>query len=418
MNNKVNGVSKISDLKTHAEELVNKVFEKQTTSTVSIITYANSANTVGTYNYNQKNSAVNAIKSLSTDGGTNIYAGITAANTKVNSLTTDNEKVVVFLTDGAPTVPYSEHSLVTNGIYTDNYANGNNNPFTNNTKNKIVEAATTLKQHVKAVYSIGLGTSSLSSTTIGYAEKCDTITGKVEFDKSHHTYTVTLTNPTNSNITLENVDATIKKVESINTPDTVVANNDGSFKVTWSNVTIPANGEKVLNGTYTESYSYGHERTPEGSVALDNSCSSTGHNEQFNNSDLFSVVKTGNDGNKYHCIPTRTYASYLLSKISSTGSIMNVTQVSDAFDEIIEELESAHYTYVVEEGTVIDIPETRTIVGNVKVTVGSNTTEYTIDQLRATVNGLKYIQGQGFKWTITGDTLLTEKLSIAYHISE
>ena len=97
---------------------------------------------------------------------------------------------------------------------------------------------------------------------------------------------------------------------------------------------------------------------------------------------------------------------------------MDVDKVSEAFDEIIEDLETTYKHYKTEEGNILEIPETREITGKVKVTIGSNTTEYTVAQLTAGVNGLKYTNGEGFKWTITGNTLLTEKLELEYHVRE
>ena len=97
---------------------------------------------------------------------------------------------------------------------------------------------------------------------------------------------------------------------------------------------------------------------------------------------------------------------------------MNVNSVETAFDKILHDISTIRKTYTVEEGTVIDIPETRNIISDVTVEIGDSSKDYTLDELKAGVNGLVYKEGEGFKWTITGDTLLTNKLSLEYKVDE
>ena len=97
---------------------------------------------------------------------------------------------------------------------------------------------------------------------------------------------------------------------------------------------------------------------------------------------------------------------------------MNVSQVSDAFDDLIRKFGTKTNTYEIEKGTVIEIPETREITSKVKVTIGSNSNEYTLKELEQGKDGLIYKSGEGFEWTMTDDTLLTEKLSLGYDVKE
>ena len=190
---------------------------------------------------------------------------------------------------------------------------------------------------------------------------------------------------------------------------------------TWRNITVPANGV-TLTGTYEPETWYGRERTPrEGTITTNPNttrvCIDEDHKEQFNGSDLYSELKTTNSGDLYHCITVQDYAEYVLSQIASDGTPMDVDQVSTAFDKIIEDLETTTETYKVENGNVLEIPETREITSKVTVTVGSNSTDYTVAQLTTGMNGLKYTEGEGFKWTLTGN-LLTEELKLEYHVRE
>ena len=161
----------------------------------------------------------------------------------------------------------------------------------------------------------------------------------------------------------------------------------------------------------------GNEREPyveSLSISYVKTCLTESHREQFNGSDLYSVIKT-KDGKQYHCITEETY---LLSKISSDGTSMNVSSVSTALDKMLHDISTTTNTYTVEEGTVIEVPETHTIISDVKVIIGATSNTYTLEQLKAGIDGLVYVEGEGFKWTITGDTLLTNKLLLEYKIDE
>ena len=66
----------------------------------------------------------------------------------------------------------------------------------------------------------------------------------------------------------------------------------------------------------------------------------------------------------------------------------------------------------------IQINETREILGNVTVKIGDNgrEREYSLAQLRRGVNGLTYVDGTGFTWVISDDSILNENLYISYKV--
>ena len=421
MKEEVNGTRKIDDLISQAKQLVDKVFPEgtETESTITMISYSNSATNGTTYKYADKERLKKAIDNLKNpDGGTNIYDALAKAKSSVSGLTGNRDAVVVFLTDGSPTAPFAERDLVTQGIYTENYSTSSSTPFTNNTKKSIEAIADELKDlsRVKKVYSIGLGVSSLSTTKVGYAEMCESITGTVEFDTKNHTYTVKLDNPSNKEVTVETVKARIIYADNVKSDNgTVKKNDDWDFTITWNNLKVPAKG-LTITGSYTPAYYHGYEITSylDGEVEVEKVCLNEEHKE-----DLFSITKTGKDGNLYHCITQQDYANYILNKITTEeDGAMNVSQVSDAFDDLIRKFGTKTKTYEIEKGTVIEIPETREITSKVKVTIGSNSNEYTLKELEQGKDGLIYKSGEGFEWTMTDDTLLTEKLSLGYDVKE
>ena len=422
----MNTNNKIGDLRTAAQKLADKVFADETTSTISVITYSKSASDKGTYTYAQRNNLKATISGLTANGGTNIYAALNAANTKVSALGTEREKVVVFLTDGSPTIPD-----YISGVHS---SDNRNSSYTNNVKDEIVKQAKALKTLVGTkgkVYSIGLGLDNLSTTNVRSASECTLTSLEVtkSFDTENHTFTITIANPTGSEITLEQVDASFSDISKLITVKNGEIRGNSKKKARWSNVKISANGSVTLTGTYEpDTYKAWNggwvevEREPsERSVSVDTGyegvCITEEHQELFNGKPLYTVIKTA-DGKQYHGITEKDYANYLLSKISTEGTPMNVDSVETAFDKILHDISTTSNTYTVEEGTVIDIPETRNIISDVTVKIGDSSKGYTLDELKVGVNGLVYKEGEGFKWTITGDTLLTNKLSLEYKVYE
>ena len=422
----MNTNNKIGDLRTAAQKLADKVFADETTSTISVITYSKSASDKGTYTYAQRNNLKATISGLTANDGTNIYAALNAANTKVSALGTEREKVVVFLTDGSPTIPD-----YISGVHS---SDNRDSSYTNNVKDEIVKQAKALKTLVGTkgkVYSIGLGLGNLSTTNVRSASECTTTDLNVTktFDTESHTFTITIENPTGSEITLEQVDASFSDISKLLTVEKGEIRGNSKRKARWSNVKISANGSVTLTGTYEpDTYKAWNggwvevEREPsERSVSVDTGyegvCITEEHQELFNGKPLYTVIKTA-DGKQYHGITEKDYANYLLSKISTEGTPMNVDSVETAFDKILHDISTTSNTYTVEEGTVIDIPETRNIISDVTVKIGDSSKGYTLDELKVGVNGLVYKEGEGFKWTITGDTLLTNKLSLEYKVYE
>nr|MCR5516875.1 VWA domain-containing protein [Lachnospira sp.] len=73
---------------------------------VSLVTYNYSAENLGVYEENDKEALKNVINNLSTDGGTNINAGLYEARKRLEQSDADN-KYVMLMTDGEPTYSYS-----------------------------------------------------------------------------------------------------------------------------------------------------------------------------------------------------------------------------------------------------------------------------------------------------------------------
>ena len=412
--------SRIKNLISSAKSLANTALkDEDSTSTVTLITYSSDATNVGTYNYSTKANLTRAIDGLRANGGTNIYAGLNAAISAVNSITNGGETRVVFLTDGSPTIPSDEY------VKDIGMENNTGSGFDNNTKTKIVEKAQELKgiSSVSKVYAIGVGVNSLSNTTLGYVEEVSgySINKDITFDKKNHTFTIIVTNPVDEDITLETISASFSNIEGISELSNEGTISSSGYVATWNNIEIEANGTVELTGSYTarkDRWS-GREETPRGSVSTTpNQITANVEEEQFNGSNLFTVTKTKN-GVQYRGIITRTYAQYILSKISSNGEVMNVANSSEALSDVEKDLEPEVTTYVLDkEGeTVVVIPESRQITSKVTVKIGDETKKYTLEQLstESGVDGLKYL-GDKFEWTVTSEKVLKNKLSLEYKV--
>ena len=224
-----NDDTKIKSLKSAAKQLKNQVFDNGEGSTISVITYSSSANFKDTYSDNTRDSRDfdRMIDNLWGNGGTDIYEAldetISVVNNrlKVNEETKNNETIVVFLTDGSPTIPD-----YISGVHSDDNT-GDNWTYSNNTKSEIEQKAEELKATgVKEVYSIGLDLDGLSETNVRSASKCEIVkidTNSV-YDMNTHTFTITLTNPTDSSVTLDNVTAEFSDIEEL-----VSVDNNGSI---------------------------------------------------------------------------------------------------------------------------------------------------------------------------------------------
>ncbi|MBQ9658626.1 MAG: Cna B-type domain-containing protein [Clostridia bacterium] len=412
---------RINDLISSAKKLANTALKNaDSNSKVTLITYSSTATVVGTYEYKTKNSLENAINGLKANGGTNIYAGLNSAISAVKQINNGGETRVVFLTDGAPTIPSEEY--VRNIDMDTNFGSG----YTNNTKTKIVEKANELKTTpgVSKVYAIGVGVNNLSNTTLGYAQRVTThnINSNIAYDNTNHTFTVTVTNPVDKQITIEEVNATLSRVDGIELDDKengTVTENYNRFIATWKDITIPANGTVTLTGTYEPQYDYrNREQNPNNlSATTEPAYIADNISEIYKGAELYTETKT-TGGVQYKGITTRNYAQYILGNISSTGTVMNVANASSALSDIEKDLEPETKTYTIsaEGETTVEIPETREIISKVTVKIGDETNSYTLDELSTEngVNGLKYTSGVGFKWTVTNEKVLKNKLSIEY----
>ena len=166
---------RIDALKEAAKALVNKVFPdgaSDTNSTVTIIAYNGKATNPVTYKYDNKSGAISKISNLKAEtdkdeSGTNIKAALDKANTVLtNGTLTNDKKVVIFLSDGAPTTPNDPTGLVAAG-------DTSIGMYQENSVENIVESAKNVKKNADRVYSIGLGTEDGLSDKCAYVTKCD-----------------------------------------------------------------------------------------------------------------------------------------------------------------------------------------------------------------------------------------------------
>lgn len=413
--------SRIKNLISSAKSLANTALkDEDSNSTVTLITYSTNATNVGTYNYSTKANLTKAIDGLKANGGTNIYAGLNAAISAVKGITNGGETRVAFLTDGSPTIPSDEY------VRDIGMENNTGSGFDNNTKTKIVEKAQELKgiSSVSKVYAIGVGVDNLSDTTLGYVEEVSaySINKDITFDKEDHTFTITVTNPVDEDITLETISASFSNTEGISelSNEGTITSSYRRYVATWNDIEIEANGTVELTGNYTASKDrWSREETPRGSVSTTPSqITANVEEEQFNGSNLFTVTKTKNEV-QYRGIITRTYAQYILSKISSDGKVMNVTNASEALSDIEKDLEPEVATYMIEKHgeTAVVIPESRKITSSITVKIGDETKKYTLEQLSKEngADGLKYV-GDKFEWIVTSDKVLKNKLSLEYKV--
>ena len=165
-----NGSTRLKSLKTAAKVLVNKVFPDGVTTktTVTIIAYSEDAETSPTYTCNQKQDAIDKIDDLQSIAGTDINDGLVATNNLLDKLNSKN-KVVIFLSDGAPSTPQDHTGLVE----IESWSAKDYPTYQNDSVENIIKSATTLKSKADRVYAIGLGTEDGLSSKRAYVTKCD-----------------------------------------------------------------------------------------------------------------------------------------------------------------------------------------------------------------------------------------------------
>ena len=157
--------NRLTDLKTAAKNLTNKLFSAQTDSTLTLIKYSTTARKPKTYQYNEKGSAIRAIDGLKADGGTNFYK---ALDTTINTIGNNPNRntIVVFLTDGAPTF-YKKDNEPGNELIETN--SSNDNSYKDNLRPQIIQKAQELKAKPNTtIYSIGVG---ISGKKVQYVER-------------------------------------------------------------------------------------------------------------------------------------------------------------------------------------------------------------------------------------------------------
>ena len=404
----------IANLKTAAKDLVKSVLYEggNENSEVTLITYSSTATNLGSYRYKNLTELEGKISNLSATGGTNFAAALDKTIDAVES----KDSIVVFLTDGAPTIPsdLAKEWYMTVGNIEKNSGDG----FSNNTKSGIEERAKELNEKCDTIYAIGLGTDNLSENTYSYVEE---VTGPqldsdISFDTTNHTFTVKITNNNNYEVTLASASASIRNVDSISgvSDNGVIDNGRLEVTVNWSklNKAIPANSSITLTGSYEASYHYwsGNESNPRGNVSA--TAKANNSNEE---DDLYTQVNgIGHYRNKqYNVINTKKFAKYLLGKISSTGNVVETNDIKKTLNDIAEDIKPKSKTYTFDTNNTAEIPATENIT-KVSVTIGDTTKEYTVDQVKAGLeNGLKYVEGKGFEWTLSDD-LVKQDLAISY----
>ena len=404
----------IANLKTAAKDLVKSVLYEggNENSEVTLITYSSTATNLGSYRYKNLTELEGEISNLSATGGTNFAAALDKTIDAVES----KDSIVVFLTDGAPTIPsdLANEWYMTVGNIEKNSGDG----FSNNTKSGIEERAKELNEKCDTIYAIGLGTDNLSENTYSYVEE---VTGPqldsdISFDTTNHTFTVKITNNNNYEVTLASASASIRNVDSISgvSDNGVIDNGRLEVTVNWSklNKAIPANSSITLTGSYEASYDYwfGNESNPGGNVSA--TAKANNSNEE---DDLYTQVNgRGHYRNKqYNVINTKKFAKYLLGKISSTGNVVETNDIKKTLNDIAEDIKPKSKTYTFDTNNTAEIPATENIT-KVSVTIGDTTKEYTVDQVKAGLeNGLKYVEGKGFEWTLSDD-LVKQDLAISY----
>ena len=174
-----NNIGRLDALKTAAKALVNKVFPKgvATDSMVTIIAYSKKATTSPIYKYTAREDALARIDDLQSIEGTNINAGLKATDTLLTGgKLTNKKKVVIFLSDGAPTTPEASRA----GLVEKGWADANKYPiYQDDSVENIIESATKVKAHADMIYSIGLGTETIpgpGNKNVGLSEKCAYVT--------------------------------------------------------------------------------------------------------------------------------------------------------------------------------------------------------------------------------------------------
>ena len=183
----------IANLKTAAKNLANRVFSSETNSTITVITYAGTVRSTNTYDYDDRNNIITDIDRLGTHSGTNIYSALEEANSVVNGLlgnenAENRKRVVVFMTDGAPTFYTGGDNRNLAGLITAPNNSSNDWYYANNLRPQIIAQAESLKQKDVEVFAVGLGIDDLLSNRYQYAERENSSIDQSMFKEDQSTY--------------------------------------------------------------------------------------------------------------------------------------------------------------------------------------------------------------------------------------
>ena len=434
-----NNIGRLDALKVAAKALVNKVFPDgvETDSTVTIIAYSKDAETSPTYTYKAKASAISRINNLRSIEGTDINDGLVAADNLLTGGTlTNDKKVVIFLSDGAPSTPQDYTGLIDKGS-----TNAREYPtYQNNSVENIIASATNVKAHADMVYSIGLGTEKGLTSQCAYVAKCselsDVITSDSNVDTNNNKVTITLRNSSSREVTVTRLTANISGITGV-TSDDVTYTEGGYYNsstLTWNNsIVVPANGTVLLEVYVTrDSYSWGGPRVSNIIPEYQRVCTNATH-QAMNSVVPFDGIKTARDGSKYHYYTETSLAKFVLKTIGKNKYIpvddgadttATTENLSKEFDTILKDSSTTHSNAITSTSpAVLTIPETANVIGDVVLSIGGTSYTYDVNELIGstilpTGDVLKYVQGVGFTLEVKDPATFEKELHIAYTVDK
>ena len=434
-----NNIGRLDALKVAAKALVNKVFPDgvETDSTVTIIAYSKDAETSPTYTYKAKASAISRINNLRSIEGTDINDGLVAADNLLTGGTlTNDKKVVIFLSDGAPSTPQDYTGLIRKGS-----TNAQEYPtYQNNSVENIIASATNVKAHADMVYSIGLGTEKGLTSQCAYVAKCselsDAITSDSNVDTNNNKVTITLRNSSSREVTVTRLTANISGITGV-TSDDVTYTEGGYYNsstLTWNNsIVVPANGTVSLEVYVTrDSYSWGGPRVSNITPEYQRVCTNATH-QAMNSVVPFDGIKTSRDGLKYHYYTETSLAKFVLKTIGKNKYIpvadgadttATTENLSKEFDTILKDSSTTHSNAITSTSpAVLTIPETANVIGDVVLSIGGTSYTYDVNELIGstilpTKDVLKYVQGVGFTLEVKDPATFEKELHIAYTVDK
>lgn len=258
--------SRIAYAKGAATAFLNKYKDTTAARWVAVVSFANGVESSNWFNVSTEdgyNNAIAAINGLTASGGTNLDAGLSAANSlmagdDVTGIVKDNKNVIA-LTDGAPTYYYGSNGQL----------QGYGDDGSLETNNATAATAATLKGNVNALYTICFGASGetcyedkdsptvddfLKNSIASSSDKAYTADNAADLNIAFGTITNTIT----SGLDGKGWTVTDPMAENITVtslPENFTLTDEASKTYTWTlnNPTVEENGsDKVY--TYTTSY--------------------------------------------------------------------------------------------------------------------------------------------------------------------